>query len=66
MIFFVVHTGDIDNILEEKVEKDTNIDSVAFKDMERWSVTHRLLSWVVHNAADMLWGEKPHLWRTLL
>jgi len=44
----------IDNIPEEKVEKDANINSVAFKDLERWSVAQRLLSCVVHNAADML------------
>jgi len=54
VIFFVIHTRDIDNIPEEKVEKDTNIDSVAFKNLERRSVTKRLLSGVVHNAADIL------------
>jgi len=57
VIFFVIHTRDIDNIPEEKLEKDTNIDSVAFKNLERRSVTERLLSGVVHNAADMLQSE---------
>jgi len=54
VIFFVIHTGDIDNIPEEKVEKDANIDSVAFKDLERGSITQRLLSCVVHSTANML------------
>jgi len=54
VIVFVVHTRHIDNVLEEKVEKDTDVDSVAFEDLEGRLVTERLLSGVVHNAADTL------------
>jgi len=51
---FVIHTRYIDNILEEKVEKDTDIDSVAFEDLEGRPVTERFLSSVIHNATDIL------------
>jgi len=54
ILFFVILAGDVDNVPEEKVEKDTNVDSVAFKDLERGSITQRLLSRVVHNAANTL------------
>jgi len=56
VIFFVIYTRDIlvDNVPEEKVEKDTNIDSVAFEDLEGGLVTERLLGGVVHNATDTL------------
>jgi len=54
VIVFVVHTRYIDNAPEEKVEKDTDVDSVAFEDLQGRLVTERLLSGVIHNAADIL------------
>jgi len=54
VIVFVIHTRYIDNVPEEKVQKDTDIDSVAFEDLEGRPVTERFLSSVIHNATDML------------
>jgi len=51
---FVIHTRYIDNIPEEKVQKDTDIDSVAFEDLEGRPVTKRFLSSVIHNSTDIL------------
>jgi len=44
----------IDNVPEEKAEKDTDINSVAFEDLEGRPVTERFLSGVIHNATDIL------------
>jgi len=54
VIVFVVHTRYIVNVPEEKVKKDTDINSVAFEDLEGRPVTERFLSGVIHNATDML------------
>jgi len=54
VIIFVVHMRYIDNVPEEKAEKDTDINSVAFEDLEGRPVTERFLSGVIHNATDIL------------